>query len=321
VLMRRQNLRLLGISCMAVLAIALPLEAAEQVGRITIYSHREAESMALSEEGGAYIDFPGARRYELMSGASEWFPMHLEDVVAAVEQIDFPVRDIDIDIVILHVPRVNLVESSTEGSVIFLTPGRVTYPIEHIHYTVVHEIGHAVHGALMPDSGRMLWRRYASLRGFELNGGGADVPHARRPHEIFAEDFRALFGGEIARFGGRIENHDLAPPDQVEGLEEFLLSLPGLAGRGAGVVVLPNPSVSEVLVRGAPGECPEGLYDVRVFDVRGRLVRDLSRQAGVPEITWDGLDAAGDLVAPGAYLVTGRVGDTAFSNKVVRILP
>jgi hypothetical protein len=76
-----------------------------------------------------------------------------------------------------------------------------------------------------------------------------------------------------------------------------------------------------VVVRGASGESFECLYDVRVFDVRGRLVRDLSRQAGTLEIIWDGLDAAGSRVAPGAYLITGRVGEAAFTSKVVRILP
>lgn len=319
--MRRPYLLLPGISCMLLFALCLPLGAAEQVGRITIYSAREAESLALSDGDGSCIDIPGARRYELMSDASEWFPMPLKEVVAAVEQIDFPVRDLAIDIVILHVPRVNQVESSTEGSVIFLTPGRVSYPTEHVHYTVVHEIGHAVQGALMPDSGTLLWRRYAGLRGFELNGGGSDVPHSERPHEIFAEDFRALFGGEMASFGGRIENHDLIRPGEVEGLREFFLSLPDLAASMGGVVVLPNPSVSEVLVRGAAGECSDCLYDVRVFDIRGRLVRDLSGVQGVYEVAWDGLDEAGRRVSPGAYLIAGRVGETAFSRKVVRILP
>jgi hypothetical protein len=319
--MRRQNLRLLGFVCTALLVVALPLTAAEQVGSISVYSARETAGFVLSEDGRSYLDFPGARRYELMEGASEWFPMPVEEVVAAIEGIDFPVRDLNIDIVILHVPRVTMVESSAEGSVVFLTPGRVAYPTEHIHYTVVHEIGHAVHRALMPDSGRRLWLRYARMRGFELNSGGPDVPHARRPHEIFAEDFRALFGGDMARFGGRIENHDLAPPDQVEGLRDFFLSLAGRGASEVSVVVLPNPSVSEVVVRGAAGECPGCLYEVRVFDVRGRLVRDLSPAAGADEITWDGRDAAGNRVAPGAYVITGRLGEAPFSRKIVRILP
>jgi hypothetical protein len=319
--MRRHNLRFAGFLGFAMLALALPLSASEQVGRISVYSAGETAGLVLSEGGRSYLDFPGAPRYELMESGSEWHPMPLEEVVAAIEEIDFPVGDLSIDIIILHVPRVNLVESSAEGSVVFLTPGRVAYPTEHIHYTVVHEIGHAVHRALMPDSARRLWRRYAGMRGFDLNGGGPDIPHAQRPHEIFAEDFRALFGGGLASFGGRVENHDLAPPDQVGGLRDFFLSLAGRGASGADVVILPNPSVSEVVVRGTPADCQGCLYGVRVFDIRGRLVRDLSRASGTAEVTWDGRDAQGARVAPGAYVITGRVGEAAFSRKVVRILP
>jgi hypothetical protein len=306
---------------MAVLALALPLRASERVGNITVYPAAETAGFTLTDGGRTYLDFPGARRYELQGGRSGWFPMSTEEVVAAIEQIDFPVRDFNIDIVILHVPRVDQVESSAEGSVIFLTPGRVTYPTEHVHYTVVHEVGHAVHRALMPDSGRRLWLRYAALRGFEMNGGGPDVPHAQRPHEIFAEDFRALFGGLTARFGGRVENHDLAPPDEVEGLEEFFLSLTGPGGPSPGVAVLPNPSRGDVVVRAPESEGSGGLEDVKVFDVRGRLVRDLGPVEGAAEIRWDGRDASGAVVAPGTYLMMGRAGGACFTRKIIRLFP
>jgi hypothetical protein len=306
---------------MAVLALALPVRAFEQVGGITVYSAGEVADYTLTDGGRTYLDFPGARRYELRSGQSQWFPMPVEEVVAALEQIDFPVRDLNIDIIILHVPRVDQVESSAEGSVVFLTPGRVTYPTEHVHYTVVHEIGHAVHSALMPNSGHGLWLRYAALRGFEMNAGGPDIPHAWRPHEIFAEDFRALFGGLMARFGGRVENHDLLPPDEVEGLREFLLSVTAFGEASAGVTVLPNPSTGKVVLRAPDRESPGCLEDVRVFDVRGRLIRDLGPAVGASEIAWDGRDASGSAVAPGAYVITGRVGGDIFTRKIIRVLP
>ena len=314
-------MQMLGILCMGVLAFALPLAAGVGVGSITVYSDLQAAGFISTEGGRTYLDFPGAYKYELESGQNEWFPMPVDEVVAAVEQIDFPVRDLNIDIVILHVPRVNLVESSAEGSVIFLTPGRVNYPTEHVHYTVVHEIGHAVHSALMPDSGRRLWQRYAAMRGFELNGGGPDVPHALRPHEIFAEDFRALFGGSMARFGGRVENPDLLPPQEVDGLAEFFLSLAGTGAWTAGVAVLPNPSIGKVVVRAPAGGQAARLEDVMVFDVRGRLIRSLGPAGDSSEITWDGRDASGAVVAPGAYIVTGRAGGEPFTRKIVRVLP
>jgi hypothetical protein len=267
-----------------------------------------------------FLDFPGARRYELQDEQAGWCPMALEQVVAAVGQIEFPLGDLNIDIVILHVPRVDLVESSAEGSVVFLTPGRVTYPTEHVHYTAVHEIGHVVHNSLMPDFERGLWHEYARLRGFDADAGSR-APHAWRPHEIFAEDFRALFGGEVARFGGRVENHELVPPGEVEGLREFFLSLAGRIPASAGMAVLPNPSSGRVVVRAPAGGKAGGLEEVRVFDIRGRLVRDLGDAPGSAEISWDGRDMSGALVAPGAYLVSGKLGGTRFAQKVIRVVP
>jgi hypothetical protein len=293
--------------------------ASERVGHITVYSADEVAGFTYTDGDRAFLDFPGAHRYELGSESTDWFPMPTEEVVAAIGQIEFPVRGLDIDVVILHVPRVNPVESSAEGSVVFLTPGRVNYPTEHVHYTVVHEIGHVVHGALMPDFERGLWLEYACLRGFDPDAGPA-APHAWRPHEIFAEDFRALFGGRLARFGGRIENHDLLPPEEVEGLRDFFLSLAGREVAAAAVSLLPNPSAGPTVVRAPAGGSGGGLRDVRVFDMRGRLVRVLGGGGGATRVAWDGRDMNGAAVAPGAYLITGRVGDARFTRKAVRVL-
>jgi hypothetical protein len=317
--MRPGKVSLAALISLLWLAGGAPAAASEAVGNIAVFSAEETAAFATRQGGVTYLDFPGARRWQLMEGADIWFPMALDEVVAAVSEIDFPVSDLYIDVVILHVPRVNLVESSAEGSVVFLTPGRVAYPVEHIHYTAVHEIGHAVQAALMPDSRRDLWLEYAGLRGFDPDGGPG-LPHAWRPHEIFAEDFRALFGGERACFGGRVENHDLAPPDEVEGLREFFLSLPGRAGPAGPVSVGPNPSLAQVVIKAAAGEAALPLREVMVLDIRGRLVRELGG-AGETEVTWDGLDSSGRSVAPGAYVITGRAGTAPFARKIIRLGP
>ena len=317
--MRRHELRFLTCLCMTALGLALPLAASERVGDITIYSADETAGFAYREGDRYLLDFPGVAGYELLDEAAEWHPMAIEEVVAAVEQISYPVRDLKIEIVILHVPRVEVVESSTEGSVVFLTPGRVSYPVEHIHYVVAHEIGHAVHRALMPDARRDLWLEYADLRGIALNGGGPDVPHARRPREIFAEDFRALFGGGMAALGGRVENHDLPPPSEVAGLREFFLALAGPDNRIDGVAVLPNPSTGDMFLRAPSGGGTDCLNAIRVYDFRGRLVRDLG-STSEGEILWDGRDGSGYAVAPGVYMIAGRLGDSHFTCKAIRML-
>ena len=102
----------------------------------------------------------------------------------------------------------------------------------------------------MPGSRQDLWRAYAGLRGLDASDAGLSRDHASRLTEIFAEDFRVLFGGDIARCGGEIENHDITSPEDVEGLREFMLSLLDV---WAGVVrfsVYPNPFESSVVFYG-----------------------------------------------------------------------
>jgi hypothetical protein len=64
----------------------------------------------------------------------------------------------------------------------------------------------------------------------------------------------------------------------------------------------PNPFTHRLYLAGAAdGPLPR---DLRVYDVRGRLVRDLgSMDVPGAEIAWDGADASGRRVPPGVYFV------------------
>jgi len=60
--------------------------------------------------------------------------------------------------------------------------------------------------------------------------------------------------------------------------------------------------------------------EVQVFDVAGRLVRDLvhgSVQAGSHSVTWDTRDASGSRASPGIYLVRARWGSFQATRYVV----
>ena len=57
---------------------------------------------------------------------------------------------------------------------------------------------------------------------------------------------------------------------------------------------VPNPFSSSVTVR-----LPDGVSDVAIYSAGGNLVRRLAGPA--PELRWDGRDAAGRRVRPGAY--------------------
>ncbi|MDX9871271.1 MAG: hypothetical protein RBT41_02485 [Clostridia bacterium] len=92
-----------------------------------------------------------------------------------------------------------------------------------LHRLAVHELGHQIDFKLM-DAEK--WREYRSLRGLEDGRlyDNAGAVYENRPQEIFAEDFRLLFGGEPAREIPPLNGH-LPEPGEVPGLKEFFLGL------------------------------------------------------------------------------------------------
>jgi hypothetical protein len=72
------------------------------------------------------------------------------------------------------------------------------------------------------------WNEYRRIRGITDESRFNELAsHAYRPREIFAEDFRVLFGGAAAYFGGSIENPEIARPESVAGLENFFARVTG----------------------------------------------------------------------------------------------
>jgi flagellar hook assembly protein FlgD len=71
-------------------------------------------------------------------------------------------------------------------------------------------------------------------------------------------------------------------------------------------------------------DLPEpALVTVEVLDVRGRRVRTLNPGSdlgiGAHLITWDGVDDAGALTAPGVFFVRVRAGAEMLVTRVVRL--
>jgi hypothetical protein len=98
-----------------------------------------------------------------------------------------------------------------------------TLPQEKLHRLAVHELGHQIDFQLMDDD---KWREYKKLRGIENQTvfNNYTETYENRPQEIFAEDFRLLFGGEEARKTTHL-NRDLKSPDEIPELKEFFSSL------------------------------------------------------------------------------------------------
>lgn len=300
----------LGRPCGADVALA---------GGVKVVSGTDVEAYLETRGGVTYISLPGTRQWALAGSQDDYHAMPAGRVEEAIRAIQYPIRDLEIHVVILPVPRQEVPESSAEGRVVFLSPGRVEYPEEHVHYIVAHEIGHVVQHLLMPDSRGDLWERFAALRGFDLESGATCTDHACRPAEIFAEDFRVLFGGDMARCGGNVENHDLEGPDEVLGLKEFMLSLLGEWDDCVRISAYPNPFTSEVVFEAFTLGEQDRPLKVTVFDALGRKIRDLGRpEEGSVFLVWDGRDEGDRMVAPGVYFAHISAGEDSRIRKLVR---
>jgi hypothetical protein len=151
------------------------------------------------------------------------------------------------------------------------------------------------------------------------------APHRDRPREIFAEDFRYLFGGPLATESGSIENPDLPLPTLVPGLSAWFraaLQAPGDPHRAALAppAAFPNPVAAGEMIRvrfHAPSG--RGSSQADVFDLAGRLVRTVPSATSLPsatEFSWNGRDAFGSPVGAGLYFVRWRENPGAGTARI-----
>ncbi|MFN8179549.1 MAG: FlgD immunoglobulin-like domain containing protein [bacterium] len=245
-------------------------------------------------------------------GDGAFHPMDAAQVEAAIREIaGGPLPDARV--YVLPYPRRDVLESCCEGNVVFLAPGIRPVRPEHVHATVVHELGHAVENTLCPD-GSTAWNDYLTRRSLRDPRFASSAAHADRPREIFAEDFRFLRGGALATSSGTIENQSLPLPSGVGGLAEWFLALASVRpspGGGADLapIAAPNPfrasTDGSVVIRFAAAAPVPGSAQASVFDATGRRVRALLGEASGPalEFRWDGMDGSGRRVASGVYFV------------------
>lgn len=94
--------------------------------------------------------------------------------------------------------------------------------------------------------------------------------------------------------------------------------VPGSVGEsGSSFVVAPNPFRERTTISArTPGT---GVVQASIFDLQGRLVRELAGADGDPTLSWDGRDRRGALVQPGVYFVHLRAGEEVHRLKVTRV--
>jgi hypothetical protein len=268
-------------------------------------------------------------------GAGEFFPMSEELVMQALRDIEIDGRavDIHIDIYILPMPRLYYMSSTSTGCRIFLSPGVWEISATTVASVVTHEFGHCFQKAYMPQDDTAGWAEYLGFRGLLDNPAISESSiHMNRPSEIFAEDFRVLFGGALAVYTGTIENPDLVHPYEVAGLRDFMISLAGPVGTvdvpAGGEVITsvgnyPNPFNPVTTIRAAfNGQEIVREVSVKIYAANGSLVRDLwagtvSQQTF--EKTWDGMNDFGSRAASGIYFYRVTAGSEFRTGKMLLV--
>jgi hypothetical protein len=314
----------------------LPVSAAPAAVSFRIHDSAQVLSENIRMEGARMIfTAPDRSEWDLVTttddpaiqnpGSGTFCPPAADIVAEALEAVSEEIGPVAVDIYILPFPRRNLLTSSAGRGVIYLSPGVYPYSRDQVHALVVHELGHVVHLGFLPETGDG-WVRYRTLRGItDLDRFNETAAHRDRPHEIFAEDFRVLFGGLGANYSGTQENGDLADPWLVPGLREFMVELTHedpAAGTAnpLSLEASPNPFRPTTTIH---FNVIQGGVDARldILAIDGRLVRRLVQKdlaPGAHSVTWDGRDERGLSVAAGMYFVSIRAGSAHSRLKLVR---
>lgn len=233
---------------------------------------------------------------------------------------------LDVDVYLLPFPRATCLRSSADDRAIYLSPGVVGTSLGTEQQTLLtHEVGHLVHRRFLPDADTAGWTRLLALHGVDTDPRyRADAAHAFRPHEVFAEDFRVLFGSDLAKGDGRVENAELGDPRSVWGLRSFFLRLADLddpAGVadlvpfGPAFTVYPNPLPpgANLFLAQAGAAAPR----LALLDLSGRRVSE-PRVSRAASGDWE-VDLAAQRLSAGAYwlaLADGR--STAVPVRILR---
>ena len=297
---------------------ASALAAEGSAAGLTLHGPEETlRDFCVEQDGVLWLVLPGGERQELVTstadpailnpGDGSFHPFEEAQVLAALAALRAPVAPLRADVFLLPYPRRSGLESAAGPGLILLSPGvRPLSPAQQ-HAEFVHELGHLVHYTRMPDVAAAEWSRYREIRGITDQAlYSSSAAHANRPHEIFAEDFRALIGGALANYSGTIENAALAPPASVGGLAEFMRSVAGGSAPLSEIplVCYPNPSREAVSFVRSGG----GADALEVYDLAGRSVATLApvATAGLVTWRWDGHDRSGAPVGAGVFFARSR---------------
>ena len=286
---------------------------------------KRAAQFCVSPAGKRGSSIPDADDPDIAnSGDGSFHPVDLQEAVAALDAIEPAfTAAVEAMVYILPMPRRGLLDSSAGDGAIYLSPGVRPLAPAQIRSLVAHEFGHVVQRLVLPDTDDEGWSAYRQLRGIaDESVFYAGAVHKNRPHEIFAEDFRYLFGGQGANLSGSIENAELVLPDAVQGLREWMAELVLRAGAAGGSRGFELPRSVRVAdndpLVGSGGRLP---VHVEMFDAAGRLVRSLEQGNDPRRATTShgGLGRprrAGRIAATGVYFAVLSAGSLTSVEKL-----
>ncbi len=305
------------------------------------------ELIERDEDGDLLLTIEDGWEYKLIEDTSDpliickgdnRFHTHTEeDIVAALKEIDLAGVPIDVTVTVylLPFPRRTILRSTACGSKIFLTPGVYELKPQVSAFIITHELGHCFQNIYLPRSNEEEWRDYLMLRGIYGNPDyDCQSVHCNRPSEIFAEDFRALFGGELSRYSGGIENPNIDHPESVDGLKEFFVSLVAgeeylasmiAVGSAVSVSNYPNPfnpstTINVLLDRELASRNP--VVDIGIYSVDGALVNNIyHRNVNNPNLSvvWNGKTTNGTSAASGVYFCMIRAENFVKTGKMLLV--
>jgi hypothetical protein len=330
--LRRSLLGLLGSALGLVWMVSLgrsdELSTGASASGLVIHGAEETlRDYCRARDGALWLELPGGERWELITSTSDpqiansgdgaFHPFDEAQVRAALSEVRFPLSTLSAHVFVLPYPRRSGLDSAAGPRLILLSPGVLPLSAESQHAELVHELGHVVQYLHMPDVDLTAWMRYRELRGITDPRYCATAPHADRPHEIFAEDFRALFGGALATRSGSIENSSLVLPQRVAGLEAFLFELSGHPLPEPTLFAFPNPARGGIAFRRGGAE-PRTLD---LFDLAGRRIATVepTRTPGGWSWSWDGRGGRGEALGAGVVLARLRgAGEPALRLTLLR---
>lgn len=246
------------------------------------------------------------------------------EALAAMHGFDL---DLNVNVYLLPATPAHVASSYASGNDIFLAPGLGVINASTQAYIVTHEMGHVLTNVYM-DNSSTRWDAYMQLRGLTNELNGPNARHADRAREIVAEDFRFLFGGDLATSTGSIENHDLELPTRVDGLEDLMLSF--LSEKAmpvstvASAMAYPNPCNPRTTIELAlpAGAQVNGSVRLSIYNVRGALLRTIDGgqiNGSSVSIVWNGDNSQGQGVASGRYIYMIQAGASMAKGSVTLV--